>query len=200
MTKFIPEPSMGTGLRSHSFYGSLLGQCSPSLGQALNLTWLQVSPARPPLLTVGVGQVQQHAFRQREGLLYQVVGDGPQQGHRPPALCRQCHEHLPQLLRAKLLHQLQALSTTAAQGSAEVAGTAGGRGPIQCSPCEIATGPELTQHRPGCTESAFSPAPGTPGPEVQCLQPNLSLGPRAGDPGPMSSRACCGSHLGQLPS
>ena len=35
---------------------------------------------------------------------------------------------------------------------------------------------------------------------MQCLQPNLSLGPRAGDTGPMSSRTCCGSHLGQLPS
>lgn len=57
-------------------------------------------------------------------------------------------------------------------------GRAGGRGPIQCSPCEIATGPELTQHRPGCTESAFLPTPETPGPRVECLQPNLSLSPK----------------------
>lgn len=80
---------MGTGLSSHSFYGSLLGQCVPSLGQALNLTQLQVPVAGA--LTIGVGQVQEHAFRHGEGLLYQVVGNGPQQGHRPPALGCQRH-------------------------------------------------------------------------------------------------------------
>lgn len=47
VTQFIPESSMrNRAQESQSFYGSLLGQCLPLLGQTLNLTQLQVSLAR----------------------------------------------------------------------------------------------------------------------------------------------------------
>lgn len=134
VTKFIPEAQQrGSGPMSHSVSvaASWASVCHGRAGTEFDTA---AATARPlpllpaPGLTIGIGQVQEDAFRQGEGLLDQVVRDSPQQGHRAPVLSCQHHQYLPQLLRAKLLHQLQALSTTAGRGQL---GGPRARGPMQ---------------------------------------------------------------------
>ena len=139
----------------------------------MNLTQLQPepSPSQPHSpctgLTIGIGQVQEDAFSQGEGLLDQVVRDGPQQGHGSPVLSCQRHQHLPQLLRAKLLHQLQALSTTAGRGQLDGPRA---RGPMQCRPCETATRPELTKHRSHLCRACLCSYPRESPDRVYCVR------------------------------